>query len=93
MRPEVERDVENAVSWYATRDPRLAVRLLEELDEAYTRILENPVQFPFVHKEVRRVLLDRFPYGVYYAVLEHSVEVIAVMSLRQHPDAWRLSKR
>lgn len=92
-RSEVDHDIEHAVAWYARRDVRLVARLLSEIDEAFTRILENPSQFPVVYKDVRRVLLRRFPFGVYYVALKSKVQVIAVMDLHQHPDTWRLSDR
>jgi hypothetical protein len=38
-------------------------------------------------------VLDRFPYGVYFATGQGKVDVVAVMNLRQHPDTWRLSDR
>jgi hypothetical protein len=98
LRSEVQRELENAVAWYVERDPRLAGRLLAELDQVYSRILDNPLLFPVVHRDVRRALLDRFPFGVYFALVDppirgSRIDVIAVMNLRQHPDTWRLPDR
>jgi hypothetical protein len=37
---------------------------------------------------VRRCLLNRFPYAIYYGVAEDGVVVIAVSHLRRKPDYW-----
>jgi plasmid stabilization system protein ParE len=68
LRPYAEADVEGAVSYYFARGPQLAFRLLAELDVAFDRIRENPQQFAFVEEPVRRVLLRRFPYSIYYVL-------------------------
>jgi hypothetical protein len=51
-----------------------------------------------LRRDVRRALLVRFPFGVYYAVVDPQIhdpriDIIAVMNLRQHPDTWRLPDR
>jgi len=94
LRAEVEAELDRAVAWYAERGEHLARQLLVELDHAYTRIRENPRQFPIVTQDVRRALLERFPYGVYYVELAtHRVEVIAVLHLMRQPESWRLRDR
>jgi plasmid stabilization system protein ParE len=93
LRSEAEDDIRQAVAWYAERSKYAASRLVHELDAAYERILENPLQSPVVTQDVRRALLERFPYGVYYVELAMSVEVIAVLHLMRYPETWRLRDR
>jgi len=68
VRPEAELDVSEAAGWYEHERPGLGHRFLDELGELLVRIESSPLQFPEIEKGVRRGLLRRFPYGVYFVV-------------------------
>lgn len=44
-------------------------------------MLANPEAFPVVHRETRRALLRRFPYGIYYRVVDDQIVVVACMQV------------
>lgn len=48
----------------------------------------DPEHFPVVHGRLRRLLLQRFPYGVYFKVYARSISVVGVIHGYRHPDAW-----
>jgi plasmid stabilization system protein ParE len=62
---------------------------LDQLDYLLERIASAPFQFPEIHPNIRRGLLKRFPYSVYFSADEEQVEIIAVLHQRRHPDTWR----
>ena len=76
IRPQAQLDVEEAAIWYESRRPELGLRFLDELDYVIKRITATPFQFPEIHATVRRGLLKRFPYSVYFSVTDERVEVI-----------------
>jgi toxin ParE1/3/4 len=82
-------DAEEAASWYERRRPGLGLRFLDELDDALKRVAEAPFQFPVIHGAVRRALLHRFPYSVYFLAGDEQLEVIAVLHQHRHPDTWK----
>jgi len=88
-RLQAHLDLEEAVSWYESRRLGLGLRLLDELDYVMNRIAAAPLQFPEIHSGVRRALLNRFPYSVYFVAGDEQVEVIAVLHQHRHPDTWR----
>jgi len=65
-RLQAQLDVEEAASWYERRRPGLGLRFLDELDYVLQRVAAAPFQFPAIHPGVRRALLNRFPYSVYF---------------------------
>ncbi len=89
LRPEAQADVDEALAWYHDQDHRLVARLLGELDAVFDRIREAPDQFPFVEGTVRRALLHKFPYSVYYVADADRAEVIAVIHQRRYPATWK----
>jgi len=90
VRPEAELDVEEAAFWYDDRQSGLGDRFTAKLNQLLPRIAEYPFQFPEIGRDVRRGLLERFPYAVYFTVSEDTVTVIAVFHQQRHPDRWKL---
>ena len=85
--PEALADVEGARDWYDGQLPGLGTEFLDEVDAAIARVMEHPLAFPVVDGSIRRVLLKRFPYALFY---DPELEVIlAVMHVRRRPNAWR----
>jgi plasmid stabilization system protein ParE len=78
-----------AAFWYENQLTGLGIRFLDELDEVFRHIENNPRQFPTLEREARRALLRHFPYGVYFAEGADEVVVLAVLHLHREPDMWK----
>jgi toxin ParE1/3/4 len=89
FRPQAENEAHSARRWYEEQKPGLGVRFAAAIDETLQRIASNPSAFPVIHGEVRRAVVRRFPYGVYFRVQEDELVIIAVMHGRRHPRRWR----
>ena len=55
-------------------------------------IVENPDAYPVLHRDTRRILLDHFPYGLYYRVVGDRLVVVACMHAARHPTRWQSRK-
>jgi plasmid stabilization system protein ParE len=44
---------------------------------------------PAVHRHVRRALIHRFPYALYFTLAADRIEVVAVLHTRRDPTTWR----
>lgn len=90
IRPAAELDIQEAADWYEEEEPGLGARFIDELQTALTRLRTMPLQFPNVGRSVRRTLLHRFPYAVYFLVRDddHAV-VLAVLHQRRDPATWK----
>jgi plasmid stabilization system protein ParE len=51
-------------------------------------VQRNPQVFPKVHKEVRRVLMRKFPYALFYLIEEESIVVVACFHAKRDPIDW-----
>ncbi|GAB4278967.1 MAG: type II toxin-antitoxin system RelE/ParE family toxin [Coriobacteriia bacterium] len=78
-------DLREAFDWYESQREGLGADFLDAIDSAIANALKNPAAYPLVYRDVRRILVRRFPYGVYYRVLDEEILVIAVMHAAQHP--------
>jgi len=88
IREEAELDVIYAVAWYEEQRPGLGVDFLIELDAVMQRMIQAPVQFPQIKAGVRRALLRRFPYSVYFLASDEIIDVIAVLHQHRDPRTW-----
>jgi plasmid stabilization system protein ParE len=89
FRPQAEEEVRAARRWYEGQKPGLGARFANAIDETVQRIISNPTGFPLVHGEIRRAMVRRFPYGIYFQILARDLVVIAVMHGRRHPRRWQ----
>jgi plasmid stabilization system protein ParE len=89
LRAEAESDLQNAAVWYESQRSQLGHEFLDAVEELLTRISENPLQFPILHRGARRALLSRFPFGVFFRVQDQAVIVLAVMHASRSPNRWR----
>jgi toxin ParE1/3/4 len=49
----------------------------------------QPEEYPLVHKEIRRAVTRRFPFGVYYLIGRADLIVLAVMHGSRDPSSWK----
>ena len=89
FRPAASADVQAAYEWYEAQRPGLGDQFIAAVDAAVASILAFPEAYPVVHRGARRVLLERFPYGLYYRVEGKGVVVVACMHAARDPRRWR----
>jgi toxin ParE1/3/4 len=89
MRREAEADVEEAYRWYEARRESLGADFLLCVENTLSRIDENPLLFSLIHKDIRRAVVHRFPYGVFFRLVEKSIVVLAVFHARRDPRGWQ----
>jgi len=91
LRPEAVADLNDAYAWYKAGGKRVLRALRSELRAAFARIRENPGQFPKFDEDFHRMVLQKFPYAIYYLVENRETIVVAVFPQRDDPE--RLARR
>jgi len=89
IRPEAEAETGEAFEWYEDCNPGLGNEFLLCLDAAFNSILRSPDQYPRIHRAVRRALLRRFPYEVFFVADEKQIVVISVFHAKRNPKWWQ----
>ena len=82
-------ELREARDWYDNQAPGTGRRLVESVDELLSRIRETPELYAAIHRDIRRAIVPRFPYGVFYRDLTDVVLVIGIVHLHRHPDTWK----
>ena len=89
LRQEAERDLVEAYKWYEEKVPGLGTDFLAIIERALESIQDNPARFPVIYRNVRRALMRRFPYGIFYFLEGESIIVLGVMHTARNPAKWR----
>ena len=89
LRWHAEARAEAAAAFYNDKQPGLAQRFLDDLEEALHRIQRNPQACRQVEAAIRKCRVAHFPYGIIYRVRSDLIEIIAVMHLRRSPGYWK----
>lgn len=81
-RQEAHYDIIVAMAHYARKDPALAHRFLNALDEKIKHIEQFPHSYPIkIKNQFRRAVLSNFPYSIYYKVeSDDTIVITAVLS-------------
>jgi toxin ParE1/3/4 len=89
LRAEAEEEFDEAFDWYDARRAGLGPEFAEEVQRAFDGISINPLTHPAVFADIRKRVVRRFPYCVYYRPHTDRVEVIAVFHTSRDPSIWQ----
>ena len=90
FRRQAVEDIVEAAAWYEARAPGLGDQLIDEILDATGRAEKNLELFRVVYREgnIRRVLTDRFPYRIFFSVVDKRLYVHAVLHGARHDRHW-----
>jgi plasmid stabilization system protein ParE len=84
--PLAQRDIAEAADYYFKQRAGLDDEFLIEVDAAVVEVLTHPLRFEQVRPGIRRYLLERFPYGIYYRTPnEETVQILVVKHHSRRP--------
>lgn len=83
--PLAEREIQEAARFYEGRSAGLGAAFLEIVERALVEVHGSPYRFQVLFGDLRRALLKRFPYGVFFRIQPNRIRVMAVMHLSRNP--------
>ena len=92
--PDARAEFLDAVRWYARRNVVAAVRFDECVSRAEAAIGKAPHRWPLVNGvprelNVRRRLVDGFPFAMVYVEFDREILILAVAHGKRRPGYWR----
>ena len=81
--------IESAV-YYEKQVPGLGERFESEIRHATDLLLDQPEIGPLVDPNLRKFILTRFPFTVYYCVTADVLRIEAVAHQSRRPGYWKL---
>jgi plasmid stabilization system protein ParE len=93
LEPEAEEEFLEAQRWYAERSPVIADAFRSAVARTLEAVESAPQSFPLAVLDIRKALVRRFPYVVYYVGLAEVTTVIAIIHARRDPRVWQERRR
>lgn len=89
LHPEARDEMIESARYYSNAVPKLGQDFLDAVDLAFDQIAEDPFRWKQIFADVRRYLMPRFPYGIFYQVRASVINVVAIAHFSRHPDYWK----
>ena len=77
--PLARADLQSAFDWYEVEVPCPGAGVREQFRRAYRKPGQHPLLYAIGFSGIRRVNLNRFPFGIFYAVKRDEVRVPGVL--------------
>jgi toxin ParE1/3/4 len=78
IKPIVFDDAEEAVNYYEKKVKGLGNRFYNSLLVSLEEIQLHPLNYSYIKNPVRRHIISKFPYKIYYLVSNHTIYVIGI---------------
>lgn len=88
FRPQAEADLARAKRWHEDEQIGLGERFRREVFATVDQLRNYPESAPRVRGDIRRAVIRRFPYSVFYIAREHQLVVLRVLHSARDPNAW-----
>jgi toxin ParE1/3/4 len=84
--PAVERELAEARDFYEKRAPGLGAQFIDEFERQVLRIAAAPGRWMRIKADIRRTLMSRFPYVIYFRqIATDRIRITVVKHQRRHP--------
>lgn len=87
-RPEAFADVAEAFLWYESQRSGLGDEFENEVGATIGLVTATPEAAPIVLGHLRRALVNRFPFAIYYTIEGEVIELRGVLHTSRDPDEW-----
>lgn len=85
--PAIENELKEIIKYYDKCSQGLGKEFLNEFEQQILKMTSMPTRWMIVKGDIRRVLMKRFPYVIYFRILEkNSLRVLVVKHQRRHPN-------
>ncbi len=89
LRDEAQAEFDEAFDWYDALRAGLGLEFVEIVQQCFDRISSQPLMCQVIYADIRKSVLRRRPYCVFYRVHTDRVEVIAVFHTSRDPSVWQ----
>jgi plasmid stabilization system protein ParE len=66
--------------------PKVADTFFRRIHLGFENIKQNPNSFPKAHKDVRKYVVKKFPFVIYYRIVDSTIQVIAIFHTSRNPE-------
>lgn len=89
LTPQAEKDFDLAYNWYESQDTGLGKEFARCVDVKIHSLIKSSQHYPIIYNNiVRRALINRFPFSIYFTEQESVITIVAILHHRRNPQLW-----
>lgn len=85
---EAEVDFYKSYEFYFEDSPKVADTFFKQINFGFENIKQNPKSFPIAHKTTRKYVLKKFPFVIYYRIVDTIIQIVAIFHTSRNPEIW-----
>lgn len=89
---DAEVDLDKSYEYYKEENQKLADIFFNQIKLSLEKIKQNPHSFPIEYKDVRKFVVKKFPFVIYFQSHESIVKIIAIFHTSRNPEIWNERK-
>lgn len=89
IQPEARQEMQEAFDWYEEQRAGLGVDFVATIQQSFDNIAKFPERQPKVFRDVRKKVVQEYPYSIFYRLVDDEVHVIAVFHNKRNPRIWK----
>jgi hypothetical protein len=66
----------------------LGTEFVNAFDRMVTALLVHPQRAPVVRDSIRRAMMRRFPFGIFYSLEADVLVILAIVHAHRDPQGW-----
>lgn len=82
-------ELEAAAFWYESQSRGLGSEFIRSVDVALSKIRRTPMLYSIALDNMRRCLLKKFPFGIFFSIEDDHILVVSVFHSRRNPKKIR----
>ncbi len=83
------KDIREIVLWYNLQRIGLEDEFLVILNDKVSRLQNKPKMYQVMFRQVRAVTIRKFPYRVFYKIIDEAIIIIGVLHTSRNPTIIR----
>ena len=85
LKLQARSELYDIIRWYDKKHQGLGQEFLLCVEDSIAKIQRNPKAYSEMDPGVRRILIRRFPYGIYYIIGRDGIVILSIWGTRQKP--------
>jgi len=86
--PYAETDIKNTINFYKERTEGLEKDFIKVIDSSFLEISKNPDAFPKIQDDIRKFVVRKYSFCIYYIDRSEAFYILAVFHDRRNPKNW-----
>ena len=92
LRLTAQAEFDEAFDWYESQRSGLGVDFIDSLAIVINRINTNPKFYSIIFQDIRRAIVRKFPYAIFYRIEAEQITIIAIFHSKRDPELIQFRK-